>query len=60
LQCYRCAQAHAAGKSVTVAVEKNNRAQSLYRRLEFREIADHGGHWDLEWAAAAGQRTTVI
>jgi hypothetical protein len=22
--------------------------------------ADHGVHWDLEWGATAGQRTTVI
>ena len=55
-----CAQARVAGKSVTVAVEKNNRAQTLYRRLGFREIADHGVHWDMEWAAAADQRTNVI
>ena len=55
-----CAQAHAAGKSVTVAVEKNNRAQTLYRRLGFREIADHGVHWDMEWGVAADQGTDVI
>ena len=55
-----CAQAHAAGKSVTVAVEKNNCAQTLYRRLGFREIADHGVHWDMEWGAAADQRSKVI
>jgi ribosomal protein S18 acetylase RimI-like enzyme len=53
------AQAHAAGKSVTVAVEKNNRAQTLYRRLGFREIGDHGVHWDMEWDAAADQSTIV-
>jgi hypothetical protein len=45
-----CAQADAAGKSVTVAVEKNIGAQTLYRRLGFREIADRGVHWDMEWA----------
>ena len=55
-----CAQAHAAGKSVTVAVEKNNRAQTLYRRLGFCEIADHRVHWDMEWGAAADHRTNVI
>jgi GNAT superfamily N-acetyltransferase len=58
LECVR-AQAHAAGKSVTVAVEKDNRAQTLYRRLGFREIGDHGVHWDMEWGAA-DQRTNVI
>jgi GNAT superfamily N-acetyltransferase len=51
------AQAQAAGKSVTVAVEKDNRAQTLYRRLGFREIGDHGVHWDMEWGAAADART---
>jgi hypothetical protein len=55
-----CTQTHAACKSVTVAVDKNNRTQMLYRRLGFREIADHGVHWDIEWGAAADQRTTVI
>jgi GNAT superfamily N-acetyltransferase len=54
-----CMQARAAGKSVTVAVEKNNRAQTLYRRLGFREIGDHGVHWDMEWDAAADQSTIV-
>jgi hypothetical protein len=53
-----CAEARVAGKSV--AVEKNNRAQTLYRWLGLREIADHGVHWDMEWGAAADQRTTVI
>jgi hypothetical protein len=46
--------------SVTVAVKKNKRAQTLYRRSGFREIADHGVHWDMEWGAAADQRTNVI
>ena len=55
-----CAQANAAGKSVTVAVEKNNRAQTLYRRLGFREIADHGVYWDMQWGAAADQRTNAV
>jgi hypothetical protein len=53
-----CAEARVAGKSV--AVEKNNRAQTLYRWLGLREIADYGVHWDMEWGAAAGHRTTVI
>lgn len=54
-----CVQARAAGKSVTVAVEKYNRAQTLYRRLGFRETADHGVHWDMQWDAAADQRAIV-
>jgi GNAT superfamily N-acetyltransferase len=55
-----CAQARVAGKSVTVAVEKNNRAQTLYRRLGFREIADHGVHWDMEWGGAADPCANVV
>jgi hypothetical protein len=39
---------HAAGKSVTVAVEKDARARTLYRRVGFHEIADHSVHWDME------------
>jgi hypothetical protein len=52
------AQAHVAGKSVTVAVEKRNRGQTLYRRLGFREIADHGEYWDMEWGAATDRRVS--
>jgi ribosomal protein S18 acetylase RimI-like enzyme len=47
-----CAEASAAGKSVTVEVEKFNPAQTLYRRLGFREIADQGPHWEMELRAA--------
>jgi GNAT superfamily N-acetyltransferase len=54
-----CAQARAAGKTVTIAVEKYNRAQTLYRRLGFREVADQGVHWDMEWRAAADESTGV-
>jgi ribosomal protein S18 acetylase RimI-like enzyme len=51
-----CAQAGAAGKSVTIAVEKFNPAQKLYRRLGFCEIADQGPHWEMEWRVAADER----
>jgi len=54
-----CAQARAAGKSVTVAVEKYNRAQTLYRRLGFREMSDEGMYWDMEWRAAPDERGGV-
>jgi GNAT superfamily N-acetyltransferase len=54
-----CAQARAAGKSVTVAVEKYNRAQTLYRRLGFREMSDEGLYWDMEWRGAPDERTSV-
>ena len=51
--------AGAAGKSVTIEVEKFNPAQNLYRRLGFSEIADHGPHWEMEWRAAADERTGI-
>jgi ribosomal protein S18 acetylase RimI-like enzyme len=54
-----CAQARSAGKSVTVVVEKYNRAQTLYRRLGFREISDEGVYWDMEWHPAAEELTGV-
>jgi ribosomal protein S18 acetylase RimI-like enzyme len=47
-----CAEAAAAGKSVSVTVEKFNPAQRLYRRLGFRETADEGVYWSMEWTAA--------
>jgi GNAT superfamily N-acetyltransferase len=49
-----CTLARAAGKSVTVTVEKYNRAQTLYRRLGFREIAEGGVYWEMEWRATDG------
>lgn len=45
-------EARDAGKKVTVAVEKYNPAQRLYRRLGFREISDEGVYWFMEWRAA--------
>jgi ribosomal protein S18 acetylase RimI-like enzyme len=47
-----CAQARASDKSVTISVEKYNRAQTLYRRLGFREISDEGIYWGMEWRAS--------
>ena len=44
-----CAEARASGKKVSIAVEKFNPAQTLYRRLGFREVADEGVHWTMEW-----------
>ena len=49
-----CAEARAAGKPVTVAVEKFNPAQTLYRRLGFREFEDQGLYWFMEWRAEDG------
>jgi GNAT superfamily N-acetyltransferase len=47
-----CAVARAAGKSARISVEKFNPAQGLYRRLGFREFADEGIYWFMEWRAA--------
>jgi GNAT superfamily N-acetyltransferase len=47
-----CDEARAAGKTVTIAVEKFNPAQRLYRRLGFREVSDEGVYWFMEWPAA--------
>jgi GNAT superfamily N-acetyltransferase len=46
-----CAEAGAAGKKVSIYVEKFNPAQTLYRRLGFREVADEGVHWIMEWTS---------
>jgi GNAT superfamily N-acetyltransferase len=43
------AEAAAAGKSVSIHVEKFNPAQTLYRRLGFHEIGDSGPYWLMEW-----------
>jgi GNAT superfamily N-acetyltransferase len=49
------AEARAAGKTVRITVEKYNPAQRLYRRLDFREVADEGIHWIMEWRPAPGE-----
>jgi GNAT superfamily N-acetyltransferase len=46
------AEARDAGKVVTIAVEKFNPAQRLYRRLGFHEASDEGVYWFMEWRAA--------
>lgn len=48
-----CEEAAAVGKAVSIAVEKYNPAQTLYRRLGFREASDEGLYWFMEWRAAA-------
>lgn len=37
------------GKSVTIHVEKHNPALRLYERLGFRQLADRGVYWLMEW-----------
>jgi ribosomal protein S18 acetylase RimI-like enzyme len=55
-----CAEAHAAGKKASIAVEKHNPAQRLYRRLGFRQVSDLGAYWTMEWSAAPGQDNQTI
>ncbi len=50
-----CAEARATGKKVSITVEKSNPAQTLYRRLGFREVADEGIRWIMEWGATTDE-----
>ena len=43
-------EAAAAGKTLSIHVEKNNRALRLYRRLGFAEIEDQGVYLLMEWS----------
>ena len=45
-------EGQAEGKSVTIHVESFNRAQRLYERLGFRQIAEHGVYLLMEWKPA--------
>lgn len=45
------AEARDADKAVSIAVEKFNPAQRLYRRLGFHEVSDEGVYWFMEWRA---------
>ena len=42
-------EARAAGKSLTIHVERFNRALTLYQRLGFRELQDKGVYLLMEW-----------
>ncbi|MCF7733200.1 MAG: GNAT family N-acetyltransferase [Akkermansiaceae bacterium] len=44
-------EAGAAGKSVSIHVEANNPAMSLYLRLGFHHVADNGIYHLMEWSA---------
>jgi ribosomal protein S18 acetylase RimI-like enzyme len=44
-------EARAAGKSLTIHVERFNRALQLYQRLGFRKIEDKGVYLLMEWKA---------
>jgi ribosomal protein S18 acetylase RimI-like enzyme len=52
LMQWLCAEAAATGKAVAIAVEKFNRAQSLYERLGFHDVSDGGAHRFMEWRAS--------
>ena len=43
-------EARAAGKALTIHVERFNRALALYQRLGFREIEDKGVYLLMQWA----------
>ena len=45
-------EATAAGKRVSIHVERENRALGLYERLGFRRVAEHGVHWRMRWDPA--------
>jgi ribosomal protein S18 acetylase RimI-like enzyme len=47
------AEAEAAGKRLSVHVERENRALGLYGRLGFRPVGEHGVHLRMEWDPAA-------
>jgi ribosomal protein S18 acetylase RimI-like enzyme len=42
-------EARSSGRSLTIHVEKFNPALRLYERLGFRQAADRGVYWFLEW-----------
>ncbi len=44
-------EAHTHGKSVTIHVEKENPAMTLYTRLGFNEVEDQGVYRLMEWRA---------
>jgi GNAT superfamily N-acetyltransferase len=44
-------EAGAAGKSLTIHVERFNRALQLYQRLGFREVEDKGVYLLMRWSA---------
>lgn len=48
------AEAAAAGRSVSIHVEQFNPAQTLYRRLGFREIGESGPYLLMEWREGTG------
>ena len=46
-------EARAAGKALSIHVERQNRAMRLYERLGFRPVGDEGVYLRMEWTPAA-------
>src|SRR5205823_2720052 len=46
-------EARAAGKSLTIHVERFNRALQLYQRLGFNQIEDKGVYLLMQWSAGS-------
>ena len=51
-------EATAAGKRVSIHVERQNRALGLYERLGFRQAGEHGVYLRMEWEPASRDTTT--
>jgi ribosomal protein S18 acetylase RimI-like enzyme len=49
------AEAAAAGKRLSIHVERQNRALGLYERLGFRPVGEHGIHLRMEWSPVSAQ-----
>ena len=43
------AEAERTGKTVSIHVERFNRALHLYRRLGFREVQENGPYFEMQW-----------
>ena len=52
------AEADAAGKRVTIHVERQNRALGLYERLGFHQAGEQGVYLRMEWEPASRGTTT--
>ena len=51
-------EARSAGKSLTIHVERFNRALSLYERLGFQQVEDKGVYLLMEWKAASSKTSS--
>lgn len=51
-------EARESGRTLSIHVEKENRARSLYDRLGFVEVEERGAHWFMVWTPE-GQPNTA-